>query len=174
MARDYRKLKVFSLADELVSEVYVATRRFPPEERIGLQAQVRKAAVAVPSSIIAGCERSSESEYVHYSAVAMASASETRYLLQLASRLGYLAEESCRDLEERYSRLIGGLYKLIQAVRDRESGDGSRRTRRKDDDRAGADDGVGVGGDDRRSSDASAGRAQSGEDSRSSRRKWDR
>jgi four helix bundle protein len=118
MARDYRKLKVFALADELVADVYVATRRFPPEERIGLQAQVRQAAVAVPCSIVIGCERSSESEYVHFSGVALSRASEARYLLGVANRLGYLADDEFRQIEERYGRLAGGLYKLIAAARD--------------------------------------------------------
>lgn len=129
MARDYRKLKVFALADELVADVYVATRRFPPEERIGLQSQLRQAAVAVPTSIVTGCERSSESEYLHFAGVALARAAETRYLLGVANRLGYLAEDAFRGIEERYSRLSGGLYKLISTARDgeRPSGDGGRR-----------------------------------------------
>lgn len=133
--RDYRKLNVFTLADELVADVYVATRRFPPEERIGLQAQLRKAAVMVPASIVVGCERASESEYIHYSGVALASASEARYLLSVASRLGYLAEEGVRELEERYGRLVGGLNKLIRATREgkrSDKGDGQRRYERRD------------------------------------------
>ncbi len=127
MARDYRKLKVFALADELVADVYVASRRFPPEERIGLQAQLRRAAVAVPSNIVIGCERSSESEYVHYSGVALSSASETRYLLSLANRLGYLADEAFGEIEQRYGRLAGGLNKLINATRDGKSTRDSER-----------------------------------------------
>ncbi len=128
MARDYRKLKVFAMADELVADVYVASRRFPPEERIGLQAQLRRAAVAVPSNIVIGCERSSESEYMHFSGVALSSASEARYLLSLANRLGYLADEAFGEIEKRYGRLVGGLNKLISATRDGKSprgGDGS-------------------------------------------------
>lgn len=133
--RDYKKLNVFTLADELVADVYVATRRFPPEERIGLQAQLRKAAVAVPASIVVGCERASESEYIHYSGVALSSASEARYLLSVANRLGYLADDAFREMEERYGRLVGGLYKLIQATRDGkrgEKGGGQRKFDRRD------------------------------------------
>ncbi len=131
MPRDFRKLKVFGLADELVADVYVASRRFPPEERIGLQAELRRAAVAVPSNIVIGCERSSDSEYVHYSGVALSSASETRYLLRLANRLGYLADETFGEIESRYGRLVGGLHKLIQASRDG-GGSATRRSHQRD------------------------------------------
>lgn len=126
-------MKVFALADELVADVYVATRRFPPEERIGLQSQLRQAAVAVPTSIVTGCERNSESEYLHYAGVALSRAAETRYLLSVANRLGYLAEDAHREIEERYGRLAGGLYKLISAARgDANGGEDSGRRARAD------------------------------------------
>ena len=81
MGRDPSKLKVVHLADELVVEVYRATRGFPVEERYGLQAQLRRAAVSVPTNIVEGCARNSERDYLHFLDVAIASASEVRYLL---------------------------------------------------------------------------------------------
>ena len=50
--RDHTKLRVFELADELVSLVYKVTARFPREELYGLTAQMRRTAISVPSNIV--------------------------------------------------------------------------------------------------------------------------
>lgn len=119
MSRDHRKLRVFELADELVVTVYRTTRKLPNEERYGLQSQIRRAAVSVPTNIVEGCARQSTKDYLHFLTMAMASASEVRYLLNLAARLGFLSSAECEGLESRYDELIRSLQKLISALRDR-------------------------------------------------------
>ena len=116
MSRDHRKLRVFQLADELVVEVYRRTKGFPPEERYGLQSQLRRAAVSVPTNIVEGCARCSSKDYMRFLTVSLASASEVRYLLTLSRRLGLLPTAENDDLEPRYSELIRSLQKLVNAL----------------------------------------------------------
>ena len=106
MSRDPSKLNVFHLADELVAEVYRATQGLPVEERYGLQSQLRRAAVSVPTNIVEGCARKSEKDYLHFIDVAIASASEVRYLLGLSLRLGILQKADPELLVRRYDDLI--------------------------------------------------------------------
>src|SRR4029079_16765498 len=86
MARDHRTLRVFKLADSLAIDIYQATKNFPSEERYGLQAQIRRAAVSAATNIVEGCARRSDREYVNFLNVATGSAAEVRYLCDLSCR----------------------------------------------------------------------------------------
>ncbi|MBX9578427.1 MAG: four helix bundle protein [Chthoniobacterales bacterium] len=91
--RDYSKLDAFKLADDVVLLIYQVTKTFPKEELYGLTAQIRRAAISVPSNIVEGCARESQQEYIRFLGIAYASLREAGYQLSLAKRLGYLSEE---------------------------------------------------------------------------------
>jgi four helix bundle protein len=116
MSRDYRKLRAFQLADELVVRVYRGTADFPDRERFGLQAQLRRAAVSVPANIVEGSARRSLAEYVNYLNIATGSAAEAGYLVDLSRRLGFMPAEAHADLEPRYRRLIASLVALTNSL----------------------------------------------------------
>lgn len=116
MSRDPKKLRVFLLADELVIDVYRATASFPLEERFGLQAQVRRAAVSAANNIVEGSARRTTREHVSFLNVATGSSAEARYLLSVAVRLGFLACATHEVLSGRYTELLKGLQKLTHSL----------------------------------------------------------
>ena len=116
MGRDHRELHVFHLADALVLDVYRVTALLLPEERHGLQAQIRRTAVSAAVNIVEGCARRTTRDYVHFMSIARGSASETRYLLDLAVRLNILEAPANEPIEPRYRELVRSLQKLIDSL----------------------------------------------------------
>ncbi len=54
MEKPHKRLEVWKLAMELVSEVYGVTESFPVRERYSLTDQIRRAAISIPSNIAEG------------------------------------------------------------------------------------------------------------------------
>ena len=75
-----RGLDVWRLAMAIVVEVYRVTRAFPAEERFGLIAQLRRAAVAIPSNIAEGRNRLGAGEFRRFVSIARRSVAESRLM----------------------------------------------------------------------------------------------
>ena len=116
MSRDPHKLEAFVLADALVVDVYGATRSFPVEERFGLQAQLRRGAVSVAANLVEGSSRRSLRDYLHLVSIAIGSASEARYLVELAVRLQLADAQDGKRLISGYTRVIRALQALITSL----------------------------------------------------------
>lgn len=116
MFRDPTKLKVFNLADELALEVYRLANGFPSEDRSGVDAQLRRAALSVPLRIMEGCRRGGEQAFLQGLSTAAEASSDGRYLTGLAEQLGLLAPEISRPTQERFQHLTMALYGLRKAV----------------------------------------------------------
>ena len=116
MSRNPEKLRVFHLADTLLIDVYGATSAFPPDERYGLRAQIRRAAVSTATNIVEGSARRTTKEYASFLNVAAGSAAETRYLIRVSHRLGFLSGELGEPLVARYTELLKGLLRLSQTL----------------------------------------------------------
>ena len=115
--RDHTKLRAFELADEIALMTYAITRNFPKEEMFGLIAQMRKAAVSVPSNIVEGCTRSSQSEYVRFLGIAFGSLRELTYQANLSYRLDYIENRIYSKYEQKLSETGKVLSALIRSLR---------------------------------------------------------
>jgi four helix bundle protein len=112
----FRDLKVWQRSHVLVKQVYAISRGFPEEERFGIVAQLRRAAVSVPTNIAEGAKRLHAKEYARFLNVAEASLAETQYLLLLSSELDYFSPAVFRshDAEiEEISRMLCALREKV-------------------------------------------------------------
>ncbi len=117
MPRDISKLDVYLRASELVPAVYRLCERLGPDERFGLQAQLRRAVLSISTNIAEGASRPSARDYLRFLDIARGSAVEVLHLLE-AIRLTDLASDteltSCRN---DCSVVVQSLKKLQLSVR---------------------------------------------------------
>jgi four helix bundle protein len=112
MARDYKKIKAWQLADELAISVYKTTMSFPREEMFGLTTQMRRACVSVPANIVEGSARNYMKEYLQFLYVAMGSLYELGYYIGFSHRIGYMEDNDFNRL----SSLHEGTTKTLRAL----------------------------------------------------------
>lgn len=114
--RDFKELKVWQKAHQLVLAVYRDTTAFPAEERFGLTAHLRKTALSIPSNIAEGCGRQTDRDLGRFLSIAAGSANELDYQLLLARDLGFLSQDTHRILSEQVAEVRRMLFRFLQSL----------------------------------------------------------
>ena len=112
----YRDLSVWQLAMDIVVEIYRVTRAFPAEEKFGLIAQLRRAAVAIPSNIAEGRNRLGAAEFRRFVSIARGSVAEVETQLAVAVALGFVAGGEITSLLSRLDELSRMLFSLYRSL----------------------------------------------------------
>ncbi|ENZ96066.1 Hypothetical protein PD5205_03340 [Xanthomonas fragariae] len=73
----------------LVEAIYRSIHDFPDSERFGLTAQMRRAAISVPSSITEDAAQRSTAEYLRYLWIVRGALAKLYTQLQIATRLQF-------------------------------------------------------------------------------------
>ncbi len=117
MRRKHHDLVAWQVSVELVKSLYELTETFPAKETYGLTAQIRRAAVCVPSNIAEGAARTTKREFAHYLSIARGSLSEIDTQLTIAKKLGYVDnDDEVQQTLDRVFGLIGGLLKSVRST----------------------------------------------------------
>ncbi|MBI2612843.1 four helix bundle protein [Candidatus Kaiserbacteria bacterium] len=74
--QSFRNLVVWQKALELAKEIYRVTDDLPSKESFGLQSQMRRAAVSIPSNIAEGHRRGTKKDFIHFLRVSDGSSAE--------------------------------------------------------------------------------------------------
>jgi len=109
----FKDLHVWQNGMALVEGVYALTRGFPLDERYGLAAQMRRAAVSVPSNIPEGQARHGTREFLVFLSHAVGSLAELETQLTLSERLGFATSQDVASA----TRAVHELQKMIGAMR---------------------------------------------------------
>ena len=102
----------------LVAEVYRLCAVFPREETYGLSAQLKRAAVSIPSNIAEGARRRRRKPFVLHLEVALGSQAELEVQLELAAQLGFVNEADYNAIQEQADHIGRMLNRLIDRLRN--------------------------------------------------------
>lgn len=117
--RPHKKLEVWKNAMELAKSIYKVTELFPSSEQFGLAAQMRRAAVSIPSNLAEGAARSGKKEFLQFINIAQGSISELDTQIELAKELGFISQKDYDSFLLRLTVLSKQLYGLTGKIRSK-------------------------------------------------------
>lgn len=114
---NWRDLKVWQKAHNLVLDVYKLTACLPGEERYGIISQLKRSVISIAANIVEGQLRNTTKEYLSFLYNARGSLEETRYHLLLSKDLEFIDKNSFEILESEREEISKMLNNLIQSLK---------------------------------------------------------
>ena len=113
---NFRRLLVWQKAHAVVVEIERLVMQIPRRDNAELISQLRRAAVSIPGNIVHGSGRPSDRDFARFLGIALASAAEAEYHLELAAETGRIqrdeAEVRMRELVEIRKMLVGLIRRM--------------------------------------------------------------
>ncbi|SDB64015.1 four helix bundle protein [Flavobacteriaceae bacterium MAR_2010_188] len=99
---DYKNLKIWTLGLEMVNDVFDLFTDFPKDEKYGLQSQISRCSISIPSNIAEGSSRSDKT-FSNYIDIALGSSFELETQLIIACNRNYINQQKLNDLQKKIS-----------------------------------------------------------------------
>jgi len=115
----YTELEVWKEARILVKLTYIHFSKFPKNELFGLQSQMKRAVISIPSNIAEGCGRNHRKDSLQFFFIARGSAFELETQLYLAFDLGFIDEAVFDEVVfqiEKVKKLLSGFIKYFESL----------------------------------------------------------
>ena len=113
----HERLRAWQACHSLWIAVFQITERWPANERYGLTAQVKRAALSASANIAEGAAKRGSRDYARHLNIAIGSLAEVAALLLAARDVGVLDQSSYEELfkvQQQASLLTMMLYKAIR------------------------------------------------------------
>ena len=91
---NYKELKVWKNAMDLVEMVYSELKSFPNDEKFGLISQMKRCSTSIPSNIAEGAGRNTDKDFSRFLDIAVGSLFELETQILLSIRLGLMAKDN--------------------------------------------------------------------------------
>jgi four helix bundle protein len=113
----YERFDAWRIAHQLALSIYTETQSWPVNERYGITAQVRRAALSAPTNIAEGSAKRGNRELRRYLDISLGSLSEVSYLLRFSKDRGILSQERFVELDELRNRAGQLTWRLYESLK---------------------------------------------------------
>lgn len=116
---EYKQLAVWKRSRNLVNMLYTITGDFPKEERYGITAQTRRAAVSVVANIAEGCGRRIMKETLRYLFIARGSLYEVETHIYIALDQKFIDTRTFDKIDTelvRCKQLLSGFIRYLKKI----------------------------------------------------------
>lgn len=117
--QNFKDLIVWQKAISLAKATYQLTTILPAEEKFGLIAQMRRAAVSIPSNVAEGQARHTTGEFIPFISHAEGSTAELETQMILSIELGFVEAKTTRAALV----LLDDIRRMLNGLRRKLSGD---------------------------------------------------
>jgi four helix bundle protein len=110
-------MEVWQCSINLAVDVYTSTMSLPKHELFGLCAQMRRAALSIPSNVAEGEGRGITRDRIRFYRIARGSLYELKTQIIISQRLGYMRDEQSGRLlatADSVGRLIHGVLRSLE------------------------------------------------------------
>jgi len=115
--QDYKKLRVWKEAHELLLQIYKLTKGLPKEELYHLVSQTRRACSSIPFNIVEGCGRKTDKDKVHFIQISYSSACELEYQLLVLKDLKLIDDQDYEKVLEKAVSVKRMIFALLKKMR---------------------------------------------------------
>lgn len=99
---------------ELVGEVYALCKHLPNEEKYGLQSQIKRCVISIPSNIAEGKMRSTRKDFANFLHNSLGSSAELETQLILVDKLFNISTKNTLELNVEIQKM---LFTLISKLK---------------------------------------------------------
>jgi four helix bundle protein len=112
----FKDLRIWQKGIEIVSDIYILTKKFPKEELYSLTSQIRRSAISIPSNIAEGFRRYHNKEYKQFLYISLGSCAELETQIAIAKNLEYITEGKEIELTEKLDHICRMTSNLIKKL----------------------------------------------------------
>lgn len=117
---NFRKLKIWQEAMDLIGENYLLTATLPDYEKFGLRTQMNRCSVSIASNISEGSSKRTDKHFIKYLEDSLGSAFEWETQLNVCFRQNFISEELFNRLGSKVVSVQSKISNFIDSIDTKE------------------------------------------------------